>query len=409
MDWNNDGYKDLIIGHYGVKTGTPTGKVHYFERNSNGSLKATEHLEYAGKEITARYTAPCVVDWNNDGLLDLIVGTCDDTTNGVRYFSPMLFINEGTKEQYQFNEIQHLKTSDNKYIDDYYYGRVHPKVTDLDNDGKKDLILNGWEWNGDPGEQFLFYKNIGTDDNPILATKQNLYEHDGTTMFTSTKNYRNARFDIYDWNGDGFEDIIWVDYKSTINDTVYVNPIFISLSSTDGPLPDNTPPTLTLSNPSKDTTIEADSIILSGSASDASGIKSIKVNGYDATYNRGNWSYNAVSLSEGTNTFIVVAEDDSSNTAKDTIVITYDNPVSLTVKKVKNYSLKTSMIKHIIELNGVKENLTYSIYSIDGRTVKSGIVDESIISINNLSQGTYFVRLADGRGVQLNRKIQVIK
>lgn len=366
-------------------------------------------MKYGSNEITARYTAPCVVDWNNDGLLDLIVGTCDDTTNGVKYFAPMLFINEGTKEQYQFNSIDHLKTFNGSYIDDYYYGRVHPKVADLDNDGKKDLILNGWEWYGDPGERFSFYKNIGTDNAPSLDTAIELMEHDNTTMFTSTGNYLNARFDIYDWNQDGFEDIIWVDYKQTINSTIYVNPIFISLSSTDGPLPDIIPPTLTINNPSKDTTIEVNNITLTGTAYDASGIKSIKVNGSDANYTRGTWSYNVTGLYKGSNAFIIVAQDDSSNTTRDTVVITYNDPVAISTATTLKTKLKVNSVKNTIELHGLKEDLYYSIFSINGKSAKSGLTKESFISINDLSQGTYFVRLTDRRGVQLNRKIQIIK
>ena len=102
MDFNNDGNLDLVIGEYGVKTGTPTGKVRFFERNKDGSLKQSVNLQCNGQDITNRYTSPCVVDWNNDGKLDLILGSNSKAAQ--------IFINKGSKESYRFDSFSVLKT-----------------------------------------------------------------------------------------------------------------------------------------------------------------------------------------------------------------------------------------------------------------------------------------------------------
>ncbi len=88
MDWNHDGKLDLIVGEYGVKTGTPIGKVRFFARESADRVKESVALTCAGEEITNRYTSPCVVDWNGDGKLDLVLGS----NHGVA----QLFLNTGS-------------------------------------------------------------------------------------------------------------------------------------------------------------------------------------------------------------------------------------------------------------------------------------------------------------------------
>ena len=150
MDFNGDGLKDLIVGEYGVKTGAPTGKVKFFERKKDGSLKKGVNLKCNGKEITNRYTSPCIVDFNNDGLLDLVLGS--------NHKVAQLYINTGTKKKYKFDKATELKTKAGKKIA-IRVGRQQIRMLDLDGDGKKDLITCGW--NADKqGELFFFYKNI---------------------------------------------------------------------------------------------------------------------------------------------------------------------------------------------------------------------------------------------------------
>ena len=213
MDFNNDGKLDLIIGEYGIKTGTPTGKVRFFQRQSPTLLKQSVPLKCAGEEITNRYTSPCIVDWNNDGKLDLVLGSNNEAAQ--------LFINTGTKEAYQFDSVSELSTQAGNGIG-IRHGRQQIRVLDLDGDGKKDLITCGW--NADPdGELFFFYKNIGSDPAPQFSQPQTLKHKDGSNVTTRDK-HCNARFAIHDYNADGILDLIFVDYRDN-----YYNPIKICL------------------------------------------------------------------------------------------------------------------------------------------------------------------------------------
>ena len=213
MDFNNDGLLDLIVGEYGVKTGTPTGKVRFFARKADGQLKESVALQCAGEEITNRYTSPCIVDFNNDGKLDLVLGSNHEVAQ--------LFINTGSKEAYRFDTVSELSTNVGTKIG-FRYGRQQIRVLDFDSDGKKDLITCGW--NVDPeGELFFFYKNIGTDKDPQFAEAVTLKYADGSDV-TTRKKHCNARFSIHDYNQDGVLDLVFVDYRDN-----YYNPVKICL------------------------------------------------------------------------------------------------------------------------------------------------------------------------------------
>jgi len=211
VDFNNDGHLDLIIGEYGIKTGTSTGKVHFFERNSDGTLKQSVKLKCAGKEITNRYTSPCIVDWNNDGKLDLVLGSNNDVAQ--------LFINQGKKEVYKFESSLDLMDDNGEKIG-VKHGRQQVRVLDLDNDGKKDLITCGWNHDKE-GELFYFFKNIGTDKEPKFKKAGALKYIDGANV-TTRKKACNARFAIHDYNNDGVLDLIFVDYRDGYNNPVKI-------------------------------------------------------------------------------------------------------------------------------------------------------------------------------------------
>jgi len=75
-------------------------------------------------------TYPQIADWNEDGLIDLLVGD----TNG----KITLYINNGTKGNPDLTSKGYIKASGSS-ID--VGNRASPVVVDWDNDGKKDLVV----------------------------------------------------------------------------------------------------------------------------------------------------------------------------------------------------------------------------------------------------------------------------
>ena len=86
---------------------------------------------------------------------------------------------------------------------------------------------------------------------------------------------------------------------------------YIIVTSTNA-APDTTPPVLTVLSPVNYQTFTNAATNVTGTASDASGIRSVTVNGVGATLSGTNWS-EAITLSLGTNTITVIATDNSAN------------------------------------------------------------------------------------------------
>ena len=84
------------------------------------------------------------------------------------------------------------------------------------------------------------------------------------------------------------------------------------IGATNAPPPDTTPPTLIVSSPTNYQLFTNAAITVTGVASDASGIRSVTVNGVDASILGSNWSA-AFTQDSGTNTITVIATDDSAN------------------------------------------------------------------------------------------------
>jgi autotransporter-associated beta strand protein len=164
--------------------------------------------------------SPEVADWNNDGLMDLIVGQSDGRIR--------LFLNRGTQSCPVFRDFEYLKTNDGKEIWSWpgacicYGGNPEcpvPRVVDWNNDGRKDLVLGQW---GAFAGSYLYsdvpttvtgsyyyvarsgvfvYLNKGTDRAPVLERKL------GCSSTASSPAVMSMPF-VTDLTGDGFPDLI---------------------------------------------------------------------------------------------------------------------------------------------------------------------------------------------------------
>ncbi|MEN8208736.1 MAG: VCBS repeat-containing protein [Candidatus Fermentibacteria bacterium] len=192
MDWNNDGLLDIIVGDR-------LGNIRYFKRLASGdvSLIAEPMIEVSGKPIELGYnSAPCVVDWNNDNLPDIVAGKLDGVPASL-----YLYINNGVTGQPEFSVTDTVCCSGEPII---LYA-TYPDFADMNNDGLQDLLV------GSSTGRIACYTNCGTADLPLFEEFEDLVS-DGEVI----NYYSYVRPSVCDWNEDGIPDIIVADFSGEV-------------------------------------------------------------------------------------------------------------------------------------------------------------------------------------------------
>lgn len=151
VDWDEDGDKDLLLGN-------GDGTISLYLNSSNNSLNLSYGglIQAGGTPIDVGFgTQLFVLDWNNDNKKDIITG---DTTGKVR-----LYLNIGTNASPSFSGFSFIQFNGVDISVDGAYSS--PWVLDWDNDGDKDLAV------GNGLGQVEIYINEGSDSSPVFTQK----------------------------------------------------------------------------------------------------------------------------------------------------------------------------------------------------------------------------------------------
>ena len=206
MDFNNDGMLDLVMGER-------LGLIHFFPRTSEDpiTLGADSVIRMSNGDslYVGQNSAPFVVDWNNDGLLDLIV--CNEGHPEVSPKRVRLFINTGTPEAYLFETEDYISYDPGTGPVPIEMWRTQPCVFDLNNDGKKDLIL-GEGLSVNP-QGFWYYENQGSDASPEFGAPEMLQREGGGDLLMIAPDTKPF---LFDWNNDGVVDVLSGDYSDCV-------------------------------------------------------------------------------------------------------------------------------------------------------------------------------------------------
>ena len=232
--WDADSRKDLLVG-------TALGNVIIYLNvgtDVNPAFDGGTPLQFGPPgfkvdiDVGSR-ACPTVVDWDGDGLQDLVVGALDGRIH--------LFINTGTNTapDYQAEIFARMATGDL-----YVFGsRASPVVADFDDDGKQDILT------GNTYGQLLLYSNIGTGVVPLFDT-YSAVEADGVPI--DLDGTPRSRPFVCDWTGDGEQDVLIGAYGGQVHlyqgeeDLVPVPDTSTTVVSLDAPWPNPFNPRVTI-------------------------------------------------------------------------------------------------------------------------------------------------------------------
>ena len=192
IDWNNDDCKDLLVGQ-------SDGRIRLFinintDPNQEPTFYSGEFLQY-GKtgfktdiNVGGRAT-PTIVDWNNDGMKDLIVGSIDGKIH--------IYLNKNADAEPDF-------ISQSFALEDYFVLEVpglrsSPEILDLDSDGRKDILT------GNTNGQLLFYSNVGTNEEPLFSGYVPI---DSNGVEIDLPDSPRSRPSVCFWGNDGYPDVL---------------------------------------------------------------------------------------------------------------------------------------------------------------------------------------------------------
>ena len=195
VDWDGDARKDLLVGQLDGtvmvcrnvgEDEAPVFDDGVFVRVGPAGAKANIDV--------GDTAAPTIVDWDNDGKKDLVIGAEDGR---LHYLA-----NEGTDAQPDFVSSAYVLAQGGADLV-VAHEQSSPVILDLDGDGKKDLLT------GNTPGQLLFYGNVGTDEAPAFSGHSQV-EADGKPIVLDavTGASPRSRPFVTDWNDDGLPDVL---------------------------------------------------------------------------------------------------------------------------------------------------------------------------------------------------------
>jgi hypothetical protein len=201
VDFNNDGILDFILGER-------DGFYNFYTGNGDGTLHFIGYpYDNLGNPIERNFNSSGYLDdWNEDGYIDFIAGGYE--SEAIHGGKLEVYLNTGDDIT---SPVWSSSTIDLTSLCDYW--RLTHQTCDLNMDGNKDLIF-GYEMGN-----VWFAENIGTNSDPVFNGYVQLVCDGGNIdVYNNYSGGGRARENVADFNSDGIPDILvgcsngWVYY-----------------------------------------------------------------------------------------------------------------------------------------------------------------------------------------------------
>jgi hypothetical protein len=153
-DVNGDNLQDIIVAPFDGASDTPSHKTWLYKNTGTAPGKhfsfVTDNFLQETMLDDGEHAAPAFVDYNGDGLMDLVIATRANLYGGYSYDHLELYKNIGTVKKAVYQKVDEDFASLAKYKLAY----LAPTFADIDGDGRPDMMLGRQEG------KLMYYKNV---------------------------------------------------------------------------------------------------------------------------------------------------------------------------------------------------------------------------------------------------------
>jgi hypothetical protein len=205
LDVDNDGLKDLIVSPNNPNTSENYNNVWFYKNQGTETLPefAFQKSNFLIDDMldTGERSYPAFFDENNDGLMDIVVGSFGYFEDAGVYSSRLMLLrNTGTMTDPAFDVV----TDDYSELAQLGFNGIYPAFGDLDGDGDLDMIT------GDEDGRLHYFRNDGGPQNPADFTLADAFYFDIDVG-------QSAKPQIVDVNRDGLPDLLVGERSGTVN------------------------------------------------------------------------------------------------------------------------------------------------------------------------------------------------